>query len=236
MLCVVALYDEDERCVYVGAFDDAALAVAALCRKHGRHVVGALRYEDFSGAAKANDAAEELEMMQGFLVKGWLDQATEENGGAAPVGNADEAWAEFDSTANPFLAGILGPDGSTAPGYDLLTDEELAAEKLQRRPARGPSVGSSRGGAARPWTFRGDGSRRRRRRDVDNLRGTSRGAAAAGELDIPRGVSHGAAAAARWIFCWGRVAPPPRPVSWTFRGRRGHVAGETSRDAAAAAT
>ena len=131
MTVAAALYDDKSQCVYVGGFDDAALAVAALCRKHGRNVCKGLRYEDFT-AARAGGDEDDFRMMQGSIIKMWLDQATEENGGLTPIGNREEGWSDFDATSNPFLAGVLG-SGEQQEGYDLLTPEELAAEKLQQR-------------------------------------------------------------------------------------------------------
>ena len=131
MTVAAALYDDKSQCVYVGGFDDAALAVAALCRKHGRNVCKGLRYEDFT-AARAGGDEDDFRVMQGSIIKMWLDQATEENGGLTPIGNREEGWSDFDATSNPFLAGVLG-SGEQQEGYDLLTPEELAAEKLQQR-------------------------------------------------------------------------------------------------------
>ena len=131
MVVAVALYDDENQCVYVGGFDDAALAVAALCRKHGRRTCKGMRYEDFT-AAREGGEEEEFQMMRQSIVTMWLDQATEENGGSVPVGNTEEDWASYDPTSNPFLAGVLG-SGEAQEGYDLLTEEELAAEKLQQR-------------------------------------------------------------------------------------------------------
>ncbi len=131
MTVAAALYDDKSQCVFVGGFDDAALAVAALCRKHGRNVCKGLRYEDFT-AARAGGDEDDFRMMQGSIIKMWLDQATEENGGLTPIGNREEGWSDFDATSNPFLAGVLG-SGEQQEGYDLLTPEELAAEKLQQR-------------------------------------------------------------------------------------------------------
>ena len=55
MTVAAALYDDKSQCVFVGGFDDAALAVAALCRKHGRNVCKGLRYEDFTAARAGGD-------------------------------------------------------------------------------------------------------------------------------------------------------------------------------------
>ena len=107
MTVAAALYDDKSQCVFVGGFDDAALAVAALCRKHGRNVCKGLRYEDFT-AARAGGDEDDFRMMQGSIIKMWLDQATEENGGLTPIGNREEGWSDFDATSNPFLAGVLG--------------------------------------------------------------------------------------------------------------------------------
>ena len=131
MTVAAALYDDKSQCVYVGGFDDAALAVAALCRKHGRNVCKGLRYEDFT-AARAGGDEDDFTMMRNSIINMWLDQATEENGGLTPIGNREEGWSDFDATSNPFLAGVLG-SGEQQEGYDLLTPEELAAEKLQQR-------------------------------------------------------------------------------------------------------
>ena len=125
---VVALYDDQRACVYVGAFDDLALAVASLCIKHGRDVVNGLRQEEFPAEVFADD--EGRRMMDG-LVGAWVGEATEDNNGVAPYGNAEAGWADFDKTANPFLAGYLGAEGEGIAA--LLTEEELAEEKLQNR-------------------------------------------------------------------------------------------------------
>mmetsp|Transcript_23457 Transcript_23457/g.70313 ORF Transcript_23457/g.70313 Transcript_23457/m.70313 type:complete len:231 (+) Transcript_23457:146-838(+) len=128
MHCVVALYDDQKTCVYVGAFGDSALAVAALCRKHGRGAVNGLRYEQFQVPLSEADASDLK--MRAFLEEAWLEEATQANG-FAPVGNADGDWAAFDETSNPFLAGFLGAEGEGIAA--LLTPEELAEEKLQQR-------------------------------------------------------------------------------------------------------
>ena len=125
--CVVALYDDAGQCAFVGAFADTAVAVASLCKKHGRASVSALRAEEFFLEAGEAEGA----MLMDGLVQSWIVEATEDNGGAPPVGNGDAEWPDFDETQNPFLAGYIGPDGEGLAS--LLTEEEKAEEKLQSR-------------------------------------------------------------------------------------------------------
>ena len=54
MAAVVAIYDEKERCAYVGCFDDAPFAVAALANKHGKESIAKLRHEEFPAEALEN--------------------------------------------------------------------------------------------------------------------------------------------------------------------------------------
>ena len=49
---VVALFDRAETCVYVGAVDDAAFAVAALAAKHGTETIAKLKREVARACAK----------------------------------------------------------------------------------------------------------------------------------------------------------------------------------------
>ena len=129
---VVALYDVDSTCVYVGAVEDAPFAVASLAVKHGVANVTALRREEFPKEVYAE--AEGRRMMD-LLVAAWLGEATEANpGGLVPVGNREDGWATYDKDANPFLAGVIGTmPGASGEAVAPKSPEEEALDKMQRR-------------------------------------------------------------------------------------------------------
>ena len=128
---VVALYDVDSTCVYVGAVEDAPFAVASLAVKHGVENVTALRREEFPKEVYAE--AEGRRMMD-MLVDAWLREATEGNRGEVPIGNREEGWATYDKEANPFLAGVIGNmPGAAGEAIAPKSPEEEALDKMQRR-------------------------------------------------------------------------------------------------------
>ena len=100
--------------------------------------------------------------------------------------------------------GTRGAGGTPRPagtGTKKCTDACSAARRQQSRRTR-PRA-STRTYVA-TWIVRGDESRRRRGRGRGHSAETSRGDAAAGDVDSPR----------------RRVAATPRPRTWTFRGDR----------------
>ncbi|KAJ1452919.1 hypothetical protein M885DRAFT_525592 [Pelagophyceae sp. CCMP2097] len=128
LAAVVALYDAEEVPIYVGAFDDAIFAVAALVRKHGYVQVSAMRYEEFPADALEDPMA--ARMMQS-LAAAWLAEATADFG--APRGNADADWVTFDKDSNPFIAGVIGVDATVGAMAAFRNPEDEAAERLQKR-------------------------------------------------------------------------------------------------------
>jgi len=105
--CVLALYDQEETCVYVGMHFDSALAVGHMVKKHGKAKVSALREEPFPPEVSSEPFG--VEIMQG-LVKSWLVDISGATG-PLPVGNVEEKWADFDPNESPFIVGAIG-DGS----------------------------------------------------------------------------------------------------------------------------
>ena len=122
---VVALYDEDMKCTYVGKFVDSASAVGHLVKKHGKTVVAALRTEPFPPEVFEDDMG--MRMMQG-LVEGWLRDSTEDNGGSTPVGNTEDQWDSFDPTVSPFIVGALGYSELDAP--EVIDEADMSDEQL----------------------------------------------------------------------------------------------------------
>lgn len=126
---VVALFDEREKPVYVGCFDDAAFAVAALTKKHGVETIAGVRVEEFPGVDEDDFG---VKLMRG-LAASWLKEATEMNDGVVPVGNADGEWDEFDADSNPFLFAVIGQDGQAPSPLGADSPESDAEERLQQR-------------------------------------------------------------------------------------------------------
>eukprot|EP00633_Aureoumbra_lagunensis_P002438 CAMPEP_0197286452 /NCGR_PEP_ID=MMETSP0890-20130614/1862_1 /TAXON_ID=44058 ORGANISM="Aureoumbra lagunensis, Strain CCMP1510" /NCGR_SAMPLE_ID=MMETSP0890 /ASSEMBLY_ACC=CAM_ASM_000533 /LENGTH=178 /DNA_ID=CAMNT_0042754779 /DNA_START=222 /DNA_END=758 /DNA_ORIENTATION=+ len=135
MAAVVAIYDETERCAYVGCFDDAPFAVAALANKHGKEVIAKLRHEEFPAEALENPQGPK---MMRALVSSWLAEATDLNNGIVPFGNEIKDWDLYDTSINPFAAGFIGSESfNSYQANDLSaffdTPEEQARARLQRR-------------------------------------------------------------------------------------------------------
>lgn len=126
---VVALFDRAETCVYVGAVDDAAFAVAALAAKHGTETIAKLKREDFPKDVYEDPMGRK---MMDSLVKSWTAEATLQNRGDVPCGNLDAEWGKYDKNSNPFLAGVFGATESGDAGAPL-TEEEVELDKMQRR-------------------------------------------------------------------------------------------------------
>lgn len=122
MAAVVALYTNEEsssEVCYVGWFDDAPFAVAALAKKHGTDVIAKVRHEEFPAEALEDDMGYTL--MKG-LADDWLQQA-EADLGRLPRGNLLEDWDVYDTSANPFAIGLLGDTASAAAKSSTTTDD-----------------------------------------------------------------------------------------------------------------
>ena len=100
---VLALFNEDLRCVYVGKAYDSALLVGHMVRKHGKATVACLREEPFPPEVESEPIG--VKMMES-LVASWLEEIAEARG-EVPIGNSDASWADYDASVSPFLIGRL---------------------------------------------------------------------------------------------------------------------------------
>lgn len=100
---VLALFNDDLQCVYVGNAYDSALLVGHMVKKHGKATVACLREEPFPPEVESEPIG--VKMMES-LVASWLDEIAESRGDV-PIGNSDKSWAEFDASVSPFLIGRL---------------------------------------------------------------------------------------------------------------------------------
>lgn len=132
---VIALYDTDMRCSFVGVVDDASFATAALVKKHGVNVCCKLRVEEFPKETPDDDMGV---TMMNSLAKSWLSQATDHNGGAVPVGNVEEGWCNYDRNKDPYLAGVFGANGMMLEDSDNIVVQDIDSpdEKTQQRKER----------------------------------------------------------------------------------------------------
>lgn len=128
MTAVVALFDAQEVCVYVGAFENAPFAVAALAQKHGQDVITSVRYEEFPADALENP--EGLRLMRGLAAR-WLDEA-EATLGVPLVGNSHPDWDDFDTSLNPFAAGYIGNYEEDSSSVESVEDQQEARRQLKR--------------------------------------------------------------------------------------------------------
>jgi hypothetical protein len=99
---VLALYNEDLTCVYVGKSFDSALLVGHMVKKHGKAMVACLREEPFPPEVHSEPIA--VKMMDG-LVANWLAEIGGGSLGSVPAGNAEAGWADHDASVSPFLIG-----------------------------------------------------------------------------------------------------------------------------------
>jgi hypothetical protein len=124
--CVVALYDTNQECTFVGKHFDAALMVGWMVKLHGKDKVSSLREEPFPPDVSKDPLGAKI---MDSLVDQWLADVKFQNG-KTPEGNEREGWTDFDPNVSPFVIGSIGDNVLESDAKEERDPSEMSEAEL----------------------------------------------------------------------------------------------------------